>query len=118
MAISSMREFKKVYNPKVGRYMYQHYSGGQFYKSLREINPTQFRGITGLGHQPKATHHIKDHVADAEEQAIEIGDAIIDRLRIRNNNGKDLHNITGNGMTQSDVKARIQQILNGKGLQM
>lgn len=48
MAISSMREFKKVYNPKVGRYMYQHYSGGQFYKSLREINPTQFKGITGL----------------------------------------------------------------------
>lgn len=117
MTISSMREFKKIYNPKMGRYMYQHYSGGQFYRHLRDINPKDFKGITGLGHQPtKATHHLQDHVADSEEQAIEIGDAIINRLRLRNNKGQDLHTVSDSKV--EDVRKRVKTLMQANGLQV
>lgn len=115
MAISTMREFKKIYNPKMGRYMYQHYSGGAYYRSLRDINPNAYKGITGMGHTSKSKQTLNDHLATAEEQAIDVGDAIINRLKIRNNNGNDLF-VVGQGAKKNDdvlddVRARIKKIL-------
>ena len=118
MAVSSMREFKKIYSPTHKRFMFQHITGGPMWKSLRDIKPMHFKGVTGLGHAPKAKHHLKDIIANPEEQAIEIGDAIINRLKIRNNDGKDLYNISGKGTNNKDIediRKRIKNIL-GNGL--
>lgn len=96
----SARDFKKLYNPKTGRFMFQHWSGGQWFKELKDINPSLLKtGITGSGHQPPTTKNILNIPTVIEQP--DAGEAILNSLK---NNSK--------------VKQRLSNLIQGSGLRV
>lgn len=104
------RDWKRIYNPQTGKIQYQHYTGGVFVNSLKEITPSIIKGgCTGKGHCPSKTvmHKALDVSKSVEQEAEDVGEAILKRLRIRS--GKGIEN---------NLESRIKKIIKGNGMQI
>lgn len=112
------RNYKRVYNPKTGRIMFQRYDGGAFFHSMIDIKPRNLHapGKTGLGHQPH--HQIERSLeTSTEEEADKVGEAILNRLKLRSGSGQRVsHNTNTNN--NSSISDRIQKLISGSGLQI
>lgn len=110
--VISTREFKRVWNPKAGKRQFQHYSGGAFFDRMSDINPRLLTGgTTGLGHQPKAKQITDTVKKTIEEEATDVGEAILSKLKLRS--GKGIAE-----KSKSNIETRIQNLISGSGLQV
>lgn len=107
---TNFRSFRKVYNPKTGRHMLQRWDGGIFFDSVTQIKPkiVNAPSITGSGHQPVGSGKVKMDIKSVEEEASDIGNAILNRLKIR----------SGKGIENPSVEDRLKNIIKGSGLQV
>ena len=107
------REFKKVYNPETGRTELQHWTGGEFVKSLQQVSPIIAKGsITGKGYK-KTKSHLTSVVKDETKEAVDQGKMIIDGLRSRG--GFGIKTTVNNDL--NDIQTRIRNLMKGSGLQ-
>lgn len=100
----SERDFMHLYNPKVGRFQWQHRSGGVFFNELKDINPSLMKGsITGSGHQP--IKQTKDILEFNRDELKNTGEEIVKRLR---------GSLTG----KKNINDRVNSLIKGNGLQV
>lgn len=106
----SFRDYKKKFNPATGKFQFQHWTGGEYFNNITDINPNLLKGgITGSGHPArKHTAKIGQHFDTAEEEATHIGNEILSRLKMR----------SGQGVVKNTIDSRIQNLIKGTGLQI
>jgi D-tyrosyl-tRNA(Tyr) deacylase len=98
----SARDFRRLYNPKKGKYMFQHYTGGEWFNNLRDINPSLLKtGITGSGHQIPSKAIKKANMLAEKLENQETGEAIINSLKSNN-----------------QVRQKISNLIQGEGLRV
>jgi len=113
--MTSGRDFKRVYDRRTGRYRYQRYDGGAFFDNFRQQRPANLHsGHTGTtirnAMQPLHSKNILPTVAKTiEEEATDVGQAILERLRVR----------SGKGTSELTINDRIKNLIKkGSGLQI
>lgn len=99
----SFRDWKKVYNPVKGQYMYQRHDGGEFFHSIQNIAPHLLvPGITGRGHQPYNRRGVINEInKTVEETSGHIGDEILKRLKYH----------TGAGVKDTSIENRLKNLI-------
>jgi hypothetical protein len=107
--MSNFRNYKKTWDPTTGRMRFQRWDGGVFFDSLAELKPSMnVAGITGNGHQPLKSKAKENIIPNIEEEAQNIGNEILNRLKLR----------SGKGVDELSIEERIQKIIKGAGLQV
>ena len=110
--MSSMKDFVKVYNKKIGKWQFQHYKGGAYYDHIKQIRPSSLQGnITGKGH-PVINHKAIKDVKEYAQENPNIGDTILASLRKNSQKG------LGMNETHSSIEQRIKKLVLGSGLQV
>lgn len=115
------RDFKRVYNPLTGRRELQHWTGGVFIKSEKDILSPKLHegGITGLGYKGNLNYPVKTKIGQGQlpldiVENVDVGKTIIDNLKKRNL-------ISGKGIESNDMKDirnRVSKLISGQGLQV
>lgn len=114
------RELKRIYNPISGKRELQHWTGGVFVKSEKDITPKFHEGgTTGLGFKGNFKNHLPPTFGKGQlpldiVENVDVGKSIIENLKKRNV-------LTGKGIETSDmndIRNRVSRLIGGRGLQV
>ena len=115
------RELKRIYNPITGKRELQHWTGGVFIKSEKDITTPKIYegGSTGLGYKGQINKHViptfgKGQLPLDIVENIDVGKSIIENLKKRNA-------MSGKGIETSnmnDIRNRVNKLIGGRGLQV